>query len=70
MRGLVPRIHGFLSAADFFRRTGKAYQSRINAVLRAYMIEVSSRARVPDNAFAAREERAMAMPRSSESDRR
>ena len=28
---------------DFFRRTGKTYQSRINAVLRAYMIGVSRR---------------------------
>jgi uncharacterized protein (DUF4415 family) len=28
---------------DFFRRTGKGYQSRINAVLRAYMIGASGR---------------------------
>ena len=30
---------------DFFRRTGKGYQSRINAVLRAYMIGASGRAK-------------------------
>jgi uncharacterized protein (DUF4415 family) len=28
---------------DFFRRSGKGYQSRINAVLRAYMIGVMGR---------------------------
>jgi uncharacterized protein (DUF4415 family) len=28
---------------DFFRLTGKGYQSRINAVLRAYMIGASRR---------------------------
>lgn len=28
---------------DFFRRSGKGYQSRINAVLRAYMIGVLGR---------------------------
>ena len=33
---------------DFFRRTGKGYQSRINAVLRAYMIGMKGREKRPD----------------------
>ena len=32
---------------DFFRRSGKGYQSRINAVLRAYMIGMRGRAKRP-----------------------